>query len=239
MELRRGAALFPRERGSRARQRDLRRRAGARYHRCATRYCRPRANSSRRRSPQASHAATITDATATPRGWCHSANRRRGTASDRALIGRFAGEPEQQSNLTLITGAHEARDPGRPAWARERYGRRVPHCLRRDGDRSRRQGGDLERRCGRLAAMLPLSGIGPRQELDAVGVPCLVDSPHLGKHLRAHLRHPISTSYCQQNHCPPPGAIEALGNSFASCSFPPGRVYATATDPATFAPESS
>ena len=87
--------------------------------------------------------------------------------------------------------------------------------------------------------LLPLSGIGPRQELDAVGVPCLVDSPHLGKHLRAHLRHPISTSYCQQNHCPPPGAIEALGNSFASCSFPPGRVYATATDPATFAPESS
>ena len=117
---------------------------------------------------------------------------------------------------------------------RERHGRRVPHRLRRDGDRSRRQGGDLERRCGRLAAMLPLSGIGPRQELDAVGVPCLVDSPHLGKHLRAHLRHPISTSYCQQNHCPPPGAIEALGNSFASCSFPRGRVYATASPPRHF-----
>jgi len=33
--------------------------------------------------------ATITDATTTPRGWCHSAKRRRGTASDRALIGRF------------------------------------------------------------------------------------------------------------------------------------------------------
>jgi choline dehydrogenase len=31
--------------------------------------------------------------------------------------------------------------------------------------------------------LLPLSGIGPRQELDAVGVSCLVDSPHLGKHL--------------------------------------------------------
>src|SRR6516162_6378741 len=32
----------------------------------------------------------------------------------------LAGEPEQRSNLTLITGRYEARDPGRPARARER-----------------------------------------------------------------------------------------------------------------------
>lgn len=32
-----------------------------------------------------------------------------------------------------------------------------------------------------------LSGIGPRHELEAVGVTCLVDSPHVGKHLKDHL----------------------------------------------------
>jgi choline dehydrogenase len=62
----------------------------------------------------------------------------------------LAGEPEQRPNLTLITGAHEPRDPGRPARATERHGRRVPHRLRRDGDRSRRQGSHLERGCCRL-----------------------------------------------------------------------------------------
>lgn len=35
--------------------------------------------------------------------------------------------------------------------------------------------------------VLMLSGIGPRQELEAAGVPCQVDSPHVGKHLKDHL----------------------------------------------------
>ena len=33
-----------------------------------------------------------------------------------------------------------------------------------------------------------LSGIGPKQELEAVGVACQLDSPHVGKHLKDHLQ---------------------------------------------------
>ena len=32
--------------------------------------------------------------------------------------------------------------------------------------------------------LLLLSGIGPRQELEAVGIACLVDAPDVGKHLQ-------------------------------------------------------
>lgn len=35
--------------------------------------------------------------------------------------------------------------------------------------------------------LLMLSGIGPSAELEAAGVPCRVDSPHVGKHLKDHL----------------------------------------------------
>ena len=34
--------------------------------------------------------------------------------------------------------------------------------------------------------LLLLSGIGPRQELEAAGVACLVDAPDVGKHLQDH-----------------------------------------------------
>ena len=36
--------------------------------------------------------------------------------------------------------------------------------------------------------ILMLSGIGPRQELEAVGVPCQLDLPDVGKHLKDHLQ---------------------------------------------------
>ena len=36
--------------------------------------------------------------------------------------------------------------------------------------------------------LLLLSGIGPRRELESVGVPCHVDSPHVGKHLKDHVQ---------------------------------------------------
>jgi choline dehydrogenase len=39
--------------------------------------------------------------------------------------------------------------------------------------------------------LLLLSGIGPRRELEAVGVRCLVDSPHVGKHLKDHIQVPL------------------------------------------------
>jgi choline dehydrogenase len=39
--------------------------------------------------------------------------------------------------------------------------------------------------------LLLLSGIGPRQELEAIGVACLADAPHVGKHLQDHLMCPL------------------------------------------------
>lgn len=36
--------------------------------------------------------------------------------------------------------------------------------------------------------LLMLSGVGPKAELEAVGVRCQVDSPHVGKHLKDHLQ---------------------------------------------------
>ena len=38
--------------------------------------------------------------------------------------------------------------------------------------------------------LLLLSGIGPRQELEAAGVSCALDQPHVGKHLKDHLMVP-------------------------------------------------
>jgi choline dehydrogenase len=39
--------------------------------------------------------------------------------------------------------------------------------------------------------LLLLSGIGPRRDLEAIGVPCLLDSPHVGKQLKDHLHVPL------------------------------------------------
>ncbi len=39
--------------------------------------------------------------------------------------------------------------------------------------------------------VLLLSGIGPRDELATVGVECVVDNPHVGKHLKDHLHVPL------------------------------------------------
>ncbi len=39
--------------------------------------------------------------------------------------------------------------------------------------------------------LLLLSGIGPNEELASVGVECVVDNPHVGKHLKDHLHVPL------------------------------------------------
>ena len=39
--------------------------------------------------------------------------------------------------------------------------------------------------------LLMLSGIGPREDIEKVGVRCVVDSPHVGKHLKDHIQVPL------------------------------------------------
>jgi choline dehydrogenase len=51
--------------------------------------------------------------------------------------------------------------------------------------------------------LLLLSGIGPRRELEMAGVPCRVDSPHVGKHLKDHIQVPL--------FFPAPGAGVSMG----------------------------
>ena len=99
------------------------------------------------------------------------------------------GEAERRPNLEMISHAQVTR-------------------VILEGGRGRLDGDGVEyrtptvRRPSRLAAkevvlsagavgspqILLLSGIGPQAELEAVGVACQVDSPHVGKHLKDHLQ---------------------------------------------------
>src|SRR5438874_3560110 len=104
----------------------------------------------------------------------------------------LAGEPEQRSNLTIITGAQATR-----------------LLLEREGTGAIATGVEYRIASGEVMAvhaakevivsagaigspqLLLLSGIGPRQELEAVGIACLIDAPDVGKHLQDHAMCPL------------------------------------------------
>ncbi|HEV7758534.1 MAG TPA: GMC family oxidoreductase N-terminal domain-containing protein [Acidimicrobiales bacterium] len=99
------------------------------------------------------------------------------------------GDVEQRPNLEVIVGAHVTRvivedDAG---------------ALRATGVEYRTADGEtavaeatreVVLSAGAVGSpqILLLSGIGPRGELEAVGVPCRVDAPDVGKHLKDHLQ---------------------------------------------------
>ena len=102
------------------------------------------------------------------------------------------GEPERRPNLTVITGAHATRILVEGA----------PGSLAASGVEYRTATGETRVATARKEVILSagavgsphlllLSGIGPRHELEACGVPCLVDSPHVGKHLKDHIQVPL------------------------------------------------
>ena len=102
------------------------------------------------------------------------------------------GEPERRPNLTIITGAQATRV-----------------LLEGEGERMIATGVEYRTTAGDIAAvhaakevilsagaigsphLLLLSGIGPRQELEAAGIACLVDAPDVGKHLQDHAMCPL------------------------------------------------
>jgi choline dehydrogenase len=108
------------------------------------------------------------------------------------------GEAEQRPNLTIMTGKRVTRvllvgEPGRVEARGVEY-----------RSASGEAGVVLASREVILSAgaigsphLLMLSGVGSRSELEAVGVPCRVDSPHVGKHLKDHVQVPL--------YCPAPG----------------------------------
>src|SRR4029077_56597 len=104
----------------------------------------------------------------------------------------LAGEPEQRPNLTIITGAQATRS-----------------LLEGEGTGAVATGLEYRIASGEVVAvhaakevivsagaigspqLLLLSGIGPRQEPDAVGIACLIDAPDVGKHLQDHAMCPL------------------------------------------------
>ena len=114
------------------------------------------------------------------------------------------GEAERRSNLTIITGARATRvllegSPGRL----EAKGVEYVSATGAIGVALARQEVILSAGAVGSPQLLLLSGVGPRRELEAIGVPCLVDSPHVGKHLKDHLQVPL--------FFPAPGAGVSMG----------------------------
>jgi choline dehydrogenase-like flavoprotein len=102
------------------------------------------------------------------------------------------GKAERRPNLTIITGAHATRVLlAGPAGQ-----------IAATGVEYRSATGELNvalaskeviLSAGAVGSphLLLLSGIGPRPELEKAGVTCLVDSPHVGKHLKDHIQVPL------------------------------------------------
>jgi choline dehydrogenase len=104
----------------------------------------------------------------------------------------LAGEPEQRPNLRIITGAQATRvmlddADGRAIATGVEYRTAAGETLQAHACK------EVILSAGAIGSphLLLLSGIGPRQELEAHGVACLVDAPHIGKHLQDHLMCPL------------------------------------------------
>src|SRR5207249_8537378 len=102
------------------------------------------------------------------------------------------GEPESRPNLTIITGAQATRVI-LAGEAEQKAATGVEYRTASGETRMVHAGKEVILSAGAVGSpqLLLLSGIGPRQELESVGVSCLVDAPHVGKHLQDHLMCPL------------------------------------------------
>lgn len=98
------------------------------------------------------------------------------------------GEAEKRTNLVITTGAQVTRVvlEGAPG-AKVATG--VEYRVGSDEVRTAHATREVVLSGGAVGSphLLLLSGIGPRAQLEAAGVACQVDSPHVGKHLKDHL----------------------------------------------------
>jgi choline dehydrogenase-like flavoprotein len=116
----------------------------------------------------------------------------RGGKRSSTYVAFLAGEPESRSNLTIITGAQVRRilfkgQTGQITATGVEYRTAAGETVVAHAAK------EVILSAGAIGSphLLLLSGIGPRQEVEALGVSCLVDSPHVGKHLRDHLMCPL------------------------------------------------
>lgn len=102
------------------------------------------------------------------------------------------GEPERRGNLTIITGA-QARRVILADEAGQLTAQAVEYSTADGVTEIARAGKEVILSAGAIGSpqLLLLSGIGPRRELEAVGVTCRLDQPHVGKHLKDHLMVPL------------------------------------------------
>jgi choline dehydrogenase-like flavoprotein len=99
------------------------------------------------------------------------------------------GDVERRPNLDVICGAHVTRvilqgGPGELRAIGVEY--RTP-----DGETAVAQAANEVVLCAGAVGsphILMLSGVGPKRELEAVGVACQLDAPDVGKHLKDHLQ---------------------------------------------------
>jgi choline dehydrogenase-like flavoprotein len=98
------------------------------------------------------------------------------------------GETERRPNLTIITGAQVTRVVLDGSTG-HMVATGVEYCIDGGETRIALAAKEVVLSAGAIGSphLLLLSGIGPRAELEAVGVACHVDSPHVGKHLKDHL----------------------------------------------------
>jgi choline dehydrogenase len=146
------------------------------------------------------------------------------------------GEAEDRPNLTIITNAHATR----VIVERDDAGLTATGVEYRDvagASQSVHARKEIVISAGAIGSphLLMLSGIGPRGELEAVGLTCLLDQPHVGKHLKDHLMAPL--------WFPAPGSAvtmnevgaatgeaalaewEATGNGLAASSLADGAAF--------------
>jgi choline dehydrogenase len=102
------------------------------------------------------------------------------------------GEAERRPNLTIITGAKTMRVllEGSPRQV-EAKGVEYLRATGETGFAFATKEVILSAGAVGSPHLLLLSGIGPRHELERIGVACLVDSRHVGKHLKDHIQVPL------------------------------------------------
>jgi choline dehydrogenase len=119
----------------------------------------------------------------------HSTRRGQRSSTYNAFL---EGETERRPNLTIVTQAHVTRvlfaTGAEPLTATGVEYRTVSGEIE-----TANAGKEVILSAGAIGSphLLLLSGIGPRRELEAAGVTCLLDQPHVGKHLKDHLMVPL------------------------------------------------
>jgi choline dehydrogenase-like flavoprotein len=157
----------------------------------------------------------------------HSTRRGRRSSTYHAFL---EGGTERRPNLKIVTGAQATRVIFATK-AGQLTAKGVEYRTAAGEIETANAGKEVILSAGAIGSphLLMLSGIGPRRELEAAGVACLLDQPHVGKHLKDHLMVPL--------YFPAPGAglsMNEIGLSLGAAALrgPGGPLPADPADDA-------